>query len=759
MIIGLLGNPNSGKTTLFNALTGSHQKVGNWPGVTVERRSGLCTLGDQTVEIVDLPGTYALQGSLEMCSLDERIVHEYLLSGEIDLLINVVDASHLERNLYLTVQLMEMGIPMVIALNMMDVARAGKIVLDLPRLSAKLKCPVVPLESHKEKGIEALKRALSLVSRTHGADALPAFYPEEIQKTVRALSLELKKQDRKPSKHTAYRALKLLEGEEDGAMQAEDLKQKIKAYRAHLHHALGEEVDVAIADLRYGFVHDIEQEIQKKPDLQVQSPTERVDQVILNRWLGLPLFLMVMYALFWFSINVGGAFQDFFNITSDLLFVQTPLYFLQKLGTASWILAFVGSLGRGINTTLTFVPILSAMFFALSFLESSGYMVRAAFVMDRVMRFLGLPGQSFVPMIVGFGCNVPAIMATRTLGNVRDRVLTALMIPFMSCSARLVIFAVFVAAFFPVGGQNVVFSLYMVGILMAILTGFILRKTLLQGSPTPWIMELPPYHWPVGRVLCMQTYLRLKHFLWRAGKTIVLVCVLIDFLNRLTLQGAVAFDGSANSVLSFLGQKLTPLFAPMGIAPDNWPATVGLMMGALAKEVVIATLNTLYGGVASGIVEPGLHLIATLKSAGMSILNNLASLPETLIHPLATGAPSEVSARVYGEMYARFGGAHAAFSYLLFVLLYVPCAATMAVIRRELSGFWMWFSILWSMGLAYGSAVFYYQWVTFESDPMRSLSWMIGIALVYLGVILTLRFMPMSSVLGTSQKQDLGVSS
>lgn len=354
-------------------------------------------------------------------------------------------------------------------------------------------------------------------------------------------------------------------------------------------------------------------------------------------------------------------------------------------------------------------------------------MARAAFVVDRAMRAMGLPGKSFVPMIVGFGCNVPAIMAARTLDSERDRLLTVLMSPFMSCSARLAIYAVFVAAFFPTGGQNIVFALYLIGILMAVLTGFMLRKTALRGQASPLILELPAYHKPALRRLIRETNLRLKHFIFRAGRLIIPICVILGGLNALTVDGGVsASEASTHSVLSLIGQWLTPVFAPMGLHQDNWPATVGLLTGMLAKEVVVGSLNALYAqlGHIGQLQAAHFDFFAALKEAFWSVPQNLAQLGEALLNPILASAPDgEVSKAVYGMMASRFDGKIGAFAYLLFILLYIPCVSTMAAIRQEANKQLMWFSVIWSFLVAYAAAVVFYQLATMASHPLQSILW------------------------------------
>lgn len=452
-----------------------------------------------------------------------------------------------------------------------------------------------------------------------------------------------------------------------------------------------------------------------------------------------------MYLMFLFAINVGGAFQDFFDITTDTIFVQGSAWLLAQMHTPQWLIALIANgIGVGINTTLTFIPVIASMFFFLSLLEASGYMARAAFVVDKLMRLLGLPGKSFVPMIVGFGCNVPAIMAARTLDSERDRLLTVLMSPFMSCSARLAIYAVFVAAFFPSGGQNVVFALYLIGILMAVLTGLLLRKTTLQGQASPLVLELPVYHRPSLRRLLRETGFRLKHFIVRAGRVIIPVCILLGGLNALTVSGGISSnEADTHSVLSLLGQWLTPLFTPMGLTQENWPATVGLLTGMLAKEVVVGSLNSLYaqlGHVGQSALD-GFDFLGSLQAAFWSIPENLANLGQALINPILASAPdNELSHSMYGMMAERFDGKAGAFAYLLFILLYIPCVSTMAAIRQEANRQLMWFSVVWSFVVAYTAAVIFYQLARFGQHPYQTISWITGLALFMTGFISYLRW-------------------
>jgi ferrous iron transport protein B len=708
MHIVLAGNPNCGKTTLFNTLTGDNQRVGNWPGVTVEKKTGTFSSHNQLITLTDLPGIYSLSADTNSPSLDETIAAQALVDIEADFIINIVNACHLERNFYLTSQLLELGKPMILVLNMMDLAQKQGISIDIKRLSQLLHCPVVCLQAHTGLGIDQLHHALQ--STPTLVRPLSLSLDQHTQQVFTILTAKLLQNGASPT-FAQYSAYRLLEG---GNTE----------YDA--------DIDMILADARYQAIHDLVNTVQKKQSDASEQITAKIDKIVLHRFLAFPIFFAMMYLMFLFAINIGGAFQDFFDISTDTIFVQGSAWGLQQLHAPGWLIALIANgIGKGINTTLTFIPVIASMFFFLSLLEASGYMARAAFVVDKAMRAMGLPGKSFVPMIVGFGCNVPAIMAARTLDSERDRLLTVLMSPFMSCSARLAIYAVFVAAFFPSGGQNIVFSLYLIGIIMAVLTGFLLRKTLFKGDASPLILELPAYHKPSLTRLFKETGLRLKFFVWRAGKLIVPICVILGALNALTLDGSISMgEANSQSILSFFGQLLTPLFAPMGLHQDNWPATVGLLTGMLAKEVVVGSLNALYAqmGQLPEAATTGFNLLGGLQEALWSIPHNLSQLGSALINPIVASAPNNpLSQSVYGVMVKRFDGQAGAYAYLLFILLYIPCVSTMAVIRQEANRNLMWLSIVWSFIVAYSAAVLFYQIARFSLHPQLSSAWIIGI--------------------------------
>lgn len=720
----LVGNPNCGKTTLFNALTGANQRVGNWSGVTVEKKTGAFTLNEQQVQLTDLPGIYSLIAHAEGLSQDELIAAQAIVTLEADCIINVIDACHLERHLYLTSQILELGKPMVVVLNMMDVAEQRGIRINVPALAEQLGCPVIPIQAHKNIGMPDLYQALNALPAP--PTPLSLSLSQSLRNSLALIEQQL--MDKGYNQAQAYYYARRFAEGDSLLEQFIDLTVKEP------------ELDVLLADARYQKIHHIVSVVQIKQSDTSEHFTAKIDKIVLHRFFAIPIFFVLMYMMFLFAINIGGAFQDFFDISTNTLFVEGSAWLLNQYNAPNWLIALIANgIGRGINTTLTFIPVIAGMFFFMSLLETSGYMARAAFVVDKAMRAMGLPGKSFVPMIVGFGCNVPAIMAARTLDSERDRLLTVMMSPFMSCSARLAIYAVFVAAFFPTGGSSVVFSLYLIGIVAAVFTGFLLRKTHLKGQASPLILELPAYHKPSLKRLCKETSLRLKFFIFRAGKLIIPICVLLGGLNAITLSGGInSMDASAQSLLSLIGQWLTPLFAPMGITQDNWPATVGLLTGMLAKEVVVGTLNALYAQSApiGDVAAAHFNLWGSMASALWSIPHNLMQLGGALLNPIAaSAADNELSNSLYGIMAQRFDGQIGAYAYLLFVLLYIPCVSTMAVIRQEANKRLMWVSVVWSFVIAYTAAVLFYQSATFFSHPTQTICWFVGMLVSLITVI------------------------
>ncbi len=740
LTVGLIGNPNSGKTTLFNQLTGARQRVGNWAGVTVERKEGQFSTTDHQVTLVDLPGTYSLTTISSQTSLDEQIACHYILSGDADILINVVDASNLERNLYLTLQLLELGIPCVVALNMLDIAEKQKVRIDIDALSARLGCPVIPLVSTRGRGIDALKIALDRHQKNGQIELV--HYAQPLSREADALAQSMAAD--MPVQQRRWLGLQMLEGDIYSRAYAGDAALKLDISLARLQDEIDDPA-LHIADARYQTIAAICEAVSNTLTAESSQFTAAVDRIVLNRFLGLPIFLFVMYLMFLLAINIGGALQPIFDAGSVAIFVHGIQWLGYTLHFPEWLTVFLAQgLGGGINTVLPLVPQIGMMYLFLSFLEDSGYMARAAFVMDRLMQALGLPGKSFVPLIVGFGCNVPSVMGARTLDAPRDRLMTMMMAPFMSCGARLAIFAVFAAAFFGQQGALLVFSLYVLGIVMAILTGLMLKHTIMRGEASPFIMELPVYHVPHLKSLVLQTWQRLKGFVLRAGKVIVVVSIFLSALNSFSLSGKTV-DNINDSALASISRVFTPILEPIGVHGDHWQATVGLVTGAMAKEVVVGTLNSLYTAehIQKADFNPAEYrlsdeLIAALNETWTSLKNTFSL--SVLANPIeASKGDGEMAEGTMGVMSEKFGSAAAAYSYLIFVLLYTPCISVMGAIARESSRGWMGFSVLWGLNIAYSLATLFYQIVSFHEHPVFSLTCILAVILFNVVVIGGLR--------------------
>ena len=678
--VALIGNPNCGKTTLFNVLTGSNQKVGNWPGVTVEKKIGQFKVADHEIELVDLPGLYSLeQASL---GIDEQIAQNYLKQSDVDLVINIIDATNLERSLVMTQQVMERNHPVLVVLNMLDVAEQQGITINVHSLTEKLGIPVIPIVASRKRGMGELYQQLQTI--LDDAVAVP------------------------DSDDTATESeTESTDGEE----------QVLRRY-----HRSQQLVDGVV-------------EVTPTHD----SLSERLDAILINRWLGFPVFLLMIYLMFTIAVNLGAVFIDFFDILFGAVLVDGTAWLLEQVSAPAVVITLLADgLGGGITLVATFIPVIAFLYLCLSILEDSGYLSRAAFVIDRLMSGIGLPGNAFVPLIVGFGCNVPAVMASRSLGRDSDRLLTIAMAPFMSCGARLTVYALFAAAFFQQAGQNLVFLLYLLGIGLAVFTGWIFRRQLFTGEITPSFQEMPAYHVPVARNILITTWFRLKGFMFRAGKTIVTVVVALSFLNSIGTDLSFGNEDSEESVLSVVGKSITPAFAPLGIEQENWPATVGLFTGMFAKEAIVGTLDALYSApdADSGPAEAPDLVAATAEAFG-TIGSELLALSGTLTDPLgisigdvtdtaAVAEEQEVETQTLTNMANLFASPFAAFCYLVFVLLYAPCVAVLGAVNKEAGWRWTLLVFSWSTGIAYVTATVIYQIGTFAAHPVFSGLWIIA---------------------------------
>ena len=690
--IALIGNPNCGKTTLFNILTGTHQKVGNWPGVTVEKKFGYFEAGGSQLELVDLPGIYSLDQDYQ--GIDEKIARDFIDSGESELIVNIIDGATLERGLVLTQQVLEHDVPVIVVVNMLDVAAQEGISIDTSALADRLQLPVVAMVASRAEGVEELLGEIAAAVTNlaqSGRDSA----------TARGMTGSGAGADSTIA---------------DGAVSDED--KTLQRY-----HRSRKMIDgvVQVTPGQHGL-------------------SERIDKVVLNRWLGVPIFLLMIYLMFTIAVNLGAVFIDFFDILFNAFLVDGVAWLLRQISTPEVLITLLAQgVGGGITLVATFIPVIAFLYLCLSALEDSGYMSRAAFVIDRVMSGIGLPGNAFVPLIVGFGCNVPAVMATRALNRDSDRLMTISMAPFMSCGARLTVYALFAAAFFQSNGQNIVFGLYLLGIALAIFTGWIFRRQLFAGQLSPSFQEMPAYHVPVLRNILFTTWFRLRSFIFRAGKVIVSVVVALSFLNSIGSDFSFGNEDSENSMLSVVGKSITPAFTPMGLERENWPATVGLFTGMFAKEAIVGTLDALYSGDDSGLEEgEAPDLLAATGDAFASIGAELSALGGALTDPLgisigdvsdvdAVAEEQEVAASTLTNMASLFSGPFAAFCYLVFVLLYAPCVAVLGAVNKEAGMPWTLLVFGWSTGLAYISATVTFQIGTFALHPLSSAAWVIGL--------------------------------
>jgi len=745
--IALVGNPNCGKTTLFNSLTGARQKTGNWAGVTVDKKTGHYSFEGKVYDLVDLPGSYSLDVGIGDISLDEKIARDYILSKQAKLIINILDASNIERNLYLTTQLLEMRCPMVIVLNMMDTAKEKGVAIKVEALAKKLNCPCVPvIASHRQHdGITRLKQTINALVEKECALPAEMMYSSTIENYIQKFQSSVQTIAEEKDVPARWLAIKLLEGDSTlESLLSSNSSVLLDQIRRSMESNLSEESDIIFADERYGFINRLAQNTIKRKAKFSRSVSSKIDAIVLNKFLGLPIFLFVMYCMFTFAIKVGAAFQDLFQELFEAVFVKGLGHLLSSMHSPSWFIAAATGAGEGVAVVANFVPLIAALFLFLSVLEDTGYMARAAFVVDRLMKKIGLPGKSFVPLIVGFGCNVPAIMATRTLQRERDRKLSIMMNPFMSCGARLQVFSLLAMVFFSHGGQNVVFGLYLLGIVVAVFTGLVMKKTLLPGKASTFVMELPVYHLPTAGVTLTRTWDKLKGFVIRAGKTIVLIVMIITALGTIGKDGTLGNDDSQNSLLAAISQTITPIFEPMGMQRDNWPATVGIFTGVLAKETVAGTLSAIYGQIAASNADKAKESSSDTYSFWGDISAAFSSVPEdfkfwlsSLINPFKQANIDRVSHGTQQTMYAMFGGIASVLAYMIFVLLYIPCVAAMGAVKREIGKRWMLFSVGWTTYLAYTISTIFYQSATFLTHPYSSTAWIAGL-LVGIAIIIAI---------------------
>ena len=661
ILVALAGNQNCGKTTLFNALTGSNQHVGNFPGVTVEKKEGKVR-GHEEIRIVDLPGIY----SLSPYTSKEIVTRDFILNEQPDVILNIVDATNIERNLYLSLQLMELEKPMVIALNMMDeVNRSGNHV-DVEQLSEWLKVRVVPISASRRDGIDDLVAAVSAAAADEAKFDLD-FCSGAIHRAIHSIAHIIEDHAQQAGIPKRFAATKLVDGDEPMQrllnLHESDLNI-IEHIVKQMEEELGTDREAALADMRYSYIESlVAQCVSRHHETREQQRSEKLDRWLTHKYLGIPIFLCIMLLIFYLTfVPIGGTLQGLLESGIDM-FVSWLDVQMEAWQVSSWLHSLViDGICAGVGSVLSFLPLIVVLFFFLSLLEDSGYMARVAYIMDKALRKIGLSGKSFVPMLIGFGCSVPAIMSTRTLSSERDRKMTIILTPFMSCSAKLPIYGMITAAFFPQHAAVVMLGVYLIGILVAILCGLLFKQTLFKGNPVPFVMELPAYRIPDARSVLMHMWEKAKDFLHRAFTIIFAATIIIWFLQSYDFSFHAVSDASA-SMLAVIGEKIAWIFEPLGFA--DWRASSALITGITAKESVVSTLSILTGA---------------STDAGLS------SVLQTMFTPLS------------------------AFAFLCFTVLYMPCVAAFAATKRELGTLKeALFAVLFQTGVAYIVALIIYQ--------------------------------------------------
>ncbi|MGJ8663094.1 MAG: ferrous iron transport protein B [Marinicella sp.] len=706
--VALIGNPNSGKTTLFNSLAGQNKKTGNWAGVTVSQTEAKLIRNNSQFKLIDLPGIYGL--SLTDLSQDELVVKQAIENQDIDLFVNVLNGTNLERCLFLTSEILELDVPTLLVLNMDDERASSGKEIDTKKLSELTGCPVLTTTAIKHLGVAALFDTI--------ADTL--------------------KQNQKP-KHR-YTALPIDANLPAAENRAAAIKEFIKNSDDTI--AASKEIFDARFKQTIALAHSVTVDNSASQNKSTKQSFSKIDQWLTSPLTGSLAFMLAMYLMFFFAINVANVFIDFFDIATGAIFINGTSQLLTAIHAPDWLTVILADgVGAGIQTVATFIPVIGFLFLFLTLLEESGYMVRAAFVMNNWLQKIGLSGKAFVPLIVSFGCNVPAVMATRQLAKKDERIITTLMAPFMSCGARLSVYALFVAAFFTEHAALIVLSLYLIGIAVAIATGLLMRKTILPGKPDPFVIELPKWRYPGLLFILKSTWHKLRGFIIDAGKIIIIIVVILQIISSVGRDFSWGNKDVDQSMLAAGSQMAAPLFAPMGVEQENWPAVVGLFTGLLAKEVMVGSLDSIYS---KSIEESDATVGEELVEALQSIPDNAAGLADALFDPLGLSLTEiddvenmaenqGVSTQLFGILQEKFNGGLAAYAYLLFVLLYFPCVTVIATIAKETGKQWALFSALYSTGIAYLIATCFYQVATFSQQPMFASIWLLSCVAVLVG--------------------------
>lgn len=709
LTVAVAGNPNSGKSTLINAIAGSRLHVGNWPGVTVEKKEAIFKKGNQTIKLVDLPGTY----SLSPYTQEEIIARDYLINEKPDVIINVVDATNLERNLYLTMQLVELGIPIILALNIFDECETKGYKIDIKKIEKMLGVKVITTIATQKAGLENLLTEIELFSfKTDNRVPVIQNYGNDIESAVSQIEELLKNPDLGITEEVNKRwlSLKLIEGDEIVIKEfgIKNHEEIINETCGHLLKAHDNDLESLITDTRYSLATGLTREVLSKPKLKKVELTDKIDRIVLNKYLGIPIFLAAMWLVFKFTFDVANPFVDWIDGVTAGPLSRYVTILLTAVSSPEWLISLATEgIIAGVGFVLVFVPVIFAMMFFITFLEGSGYMARAAFVMDKAMHGIGLHGKSFIPLLLGFGCNVPSIYATRTLENKRDKILTSLIVPFMSCGARLPVYVIFISVFFQNSAGLILWLLYTLGIVVAVLSGLLLKKTLFKGESPMFIMELPPYRMPTWKSLMIHTWEKGKHFLVKAGTYILAVSIFVWFL--LNLPWGV--ENKKDSLLGLAGQTVAPVLEPIGFG--NWEAASSLITGIIAKEIVVGTMAEIYVDEVEEGTEQEFSFTDDMNEIGSGFLT---AVQEAGINIISTFGIASISAEeeegqdnLKGVIKTKFTPL-AAFSFMVFVLLYMPCIITGVAYKQEFGTWkWYWVALLNGFGTAWIFSLLVYQ--------------------------------------------------
>ncbi len=756
--IAILGNPNCGKTTIFNYLAKQKQKTGNWSGVTTSATSKKITIAGRSIELIDLPGIYSIcnntaddisyqtapegnnrekSKSLKEdnadnytidSSIDESVTCNFLKQKKVDFIINVIDAIHIKRDLYLTLQLIELGFPLIIVINRIDIAKRKGINIDYASLEKQIKIPVIAVNSKKRSSLNELVEILAnneaLVNLTNNHNAIIANhklkYPDLVEEAIEELKSIINS-----SLIAKWQILRIIEGDNPATYLTEISKEVqreiddcLDKYNNTSIKNYDEKLDLIIANAKYENIENITKQLIQV-DNNYTEPRISLDNILLHKWLSIPIFILIMQSLFLFTVEIGGFLKTIFEDITQVVLIDGITALLNHItNNSSYVAIFYEGIGNAIKTLVSFVPIIWTLYFGLAFLEESGYMARAAFTMEHLLNKIGLPGKAAIPLIIGFGCNVPSIFSSRTIENRSQRIATILLIPFMSCSARLMVFTLFGSIFFPNNSALVILLLYLIGCVTGLGMIFIFKKYLLNNDNSKnasFILELPEYSWPRLVMMVKAGLNQAKYFIYGVGKNLIIIAVLVNLFSLINFSGKITTKDQ--SILAKTCHFIIPIFKPMGISENNWPAALSLLTGVLAKEVIVGTLTSLYeihenpntGNLNQEGMQP-LNFQNWQEGLKSSMGNYAAALLNSEVDDVKANVKSNlVNERIEQEIIKRFSTQANVFAYLLFVLLYFPCVSVFTTIVKEIGIRYALISAISSTSIAYIASVVFYQ--------------------------------------------------